>query len=262
MRAINPFCNQQTTIGMPSWYIAPMSTNNPSHPKQQQETETGAGASGTGAAGNGRGVAPQTSEPADASISRSARILAVAETAFAERGFDGSVLNKIAVSAGLGNAGLIHHFKNKHTLYRAVLEDIGADLNAAISAAISAADGPESRLRAFAMTHVEWADRRPTGARLIQREIMDNADRMESAHTFPLVDYVYTGRGLVEEAKAAGVIRDLPTEVVLTMIVGTMLHAAEIRPTYRRLFATELLNDNRTWITANFDALFDMLTSQ
>ena len=189
------------------------------------------------------------------------QILEAAEQAFADRGLDGATLRQIAASVGLGNAGLIYYFASKETLYRAVLGDIGNDLERSIAAALARDLDPLTRLRAYVDAQIDWIDRRPTGARLVQRELLDNEKRIASANALPLQGYVETGRRLVDEAKAAGVIRPLPTEVILTMIVGTMLHAAEIRPTYARLFKTPLLSNTRPWVNTNVDALFDMLAN-
>ncbi|SPL92724.1 Transcriptional regulator, TetR family [[Actinomadura] parvosata subsp. kistnae] len=53
---------------------------------------------------------------------RRERILATALLEFAEHGYRGASLARIAERAGLSQAGLLHHFRNKELLLIAVLD--------------------------------------------------------------------------------------------------------------------------------------------
>lgn len=67
---------------------------------------------------------PRTSTPSparDPEHSR-ARILAAAHTEFAEHGFDGARVDRIAALAGINKRMLYHYFGNKDALFCAVLE--------------------------------------------------------------------------------------------------------------------------------------------
>ena len=56
------------------------------------------------------------------------RILDEAGAAFAERGFNGASLDRIAGAAGITRAGLLYHFETKEQLLIAVLDDRDAQL--------------------------------------------------------------------------------------------------------------------------------------
>lgn len=51
-----------------------------------------------------------------------ARILDAADSAFAEQGYDGTSLARVAEAVGMSQAGLLHHFPTKRALLLAVLE--------------------------------------------------------------------------------------------------------------------------------------------
>ncbi|HWR87919.1 MAG TPA: helix-turn-helix domain-containing protein, partial [Acidiferrobacterales bacterium] len=55
------------------------------------------------------------------------RILVVAETLFAEHGFDAVSMNAIAEAAGVSKANVFHHFTCKNDLYIAVLRNACRD---------------------------------------------------------------------------------------------------------------------------------------
>jgi AcrR family transcriptional regulator len=190
---------------------------------------------------------------------RRQHILEQAERLFADHGYEGAALAEIARAAGLGNAGLIHHFPSKAALYRAVLEQLGTDLDARLSAAIAGEADPGARLRAFIMVQVDWALERPMGVRVIQREILDNVDRMPKARALPLARFANTGKTIIEEAQAAGVVAPGPPEVVLNYVIGTLTYAAVVRPTLQKILGTRLVRTDAAWLRANATAILDTL---
>lgn len=60
---------------------------------------------------------------ADADQDSRAAILASARSVFARRGFEGASTREVAQAAGVNNAMIYYHFKDKDELYRAVLVD-------------------------------------------------------------------------------------------------------------------------------------------
>lgn len=64
-------------------------------------------------------------------------ILSAAEQVFAEGGYRGSSLATVAERAGVTQSGLLHHFRNKEDLLRAVLEQHEARDNAVLRGPLS-----------------------------------------------------------------------------------------------------------------------------
>lgn len=88
------------------------------------------------------------------------KILATAEGLFADRGYDGTGIQDIAVTAGVNKALIYYHFKNKQdiidSLFRRTLEEMFSMQGAARSRVRSAAGGErvEERL-AFIIGYLE-----------------------------------------------------------------------------------------------------------
>ncbi len=112
-------------------------------------------------------------------------ILDRAEALFTEHGFHGVSLATIAAAAGLGNAGLIHHFPTKQKLYREVLRRLGEDLDSVVADALTGAMGTRGKLETVIRVVATWSLQRAGRARLMIRELLDNVDRVERARTLP-----------------------------------------------------------------------------
>jgi AcrR family transcriptional regulator len=107
---------------------------------------------------------------AEGDLSTKARILAAAESLFAERGFAGTAIRDIAKRSGLNGASLYNHFPSKQALYEAVLErGIRPLLEELVRAAAAPASDPQEAQRVIEalMAHLE---RTPLLPRLVQHE--------------------------------------------------------------------------------------------
>lgn len=71
-----------------------------------------------------------------------ARVIAAAEPLFAELGFSGCSLLRIAKAAGTSESGVLRFFPSKEDVFFAVIEAALAELHARFDAALAAADAP------------------------------------------------------------------------------------------------------------------------
>ncbi len=189
--------------------------------------------------------------PSSPPKSRKEIILDRAEQHFADHGFQGASLSAIARDAEVGNPGLLHHFPSKEVLYRAVLEKQAEELMARIQRRVETAGSLQQRLQAFVALQVEWMHARPTGFRLVTRELLDNSERIQLAQTRPLEVFLLGSLALLEEAQAAGLVRrEIPAVVVLTIILGTLNYAKIVRPTFSKAFPVPALKSDSAWMKA------------
>lgn len=75
-------------------------------------------------------------------------LLARGRTLFAERGFTGTATEEIVAAAGITRGALYYHFADKLDLFRAVFEELAAEVVARIDAAAADARGGGAALRA------------------------------------------------------------------------------------------------------------------
>lgn len=132
-------------------------------------------------------------------------------------------MSSIARAAGLGNAGLIHHFPTKAALYRAILESIGADLDARDAAGLADAATPLDRLRGLVDALTALGQEHPTALMIITQELLDRSGRIGSAAALPLAGVVRDTVTVIEDGQAEGSVRDGNPVALTAALHGALL---------------------------------------
>lgn len=106
------------------------------------------------------------------------RILRAAEQVFAQAGFGGATMARIAEAAALPKANLHYYFGTKEALYRAVLEDI---LEIWLDAAdpIAAGADPAEALQRYIQAKLRLSRERPCASKVFANELLHGAPILE-----------------------------------------------------------------------------------
>lgn len=84
---------------------------------------------------------------------------------------------------------------------------------------------------------------------LIQRELLDNAERVRSARRFPLRGYLETAIEVVSRAAdAASIKRDIPPVAILCILLGSISYAHTVRPTFAESLKLATLQQRASWL--------------
>ena len=147
----------------------------------------------------------------------SARILRAAEKVFAQSGMAGATMAQIATAAGMPTPTVHYYFRDKLTLYQAVLEHI-LRLWLEETAVISEDSDPREALSAYIRAKMRFARTYPDASRVFAAEIMAGAP-----HARPFLDSVL--RPLVDRKAAVveawnreGKLRDVDPRHLLFLI--------------------------------------------
>jgi len=100
------------------------------------------------------------------------KILAAAIPLFADTGYSGISMRRIAKEVGLNAATLYHHFKDKQTLYMKTMSYVFAHKTEALVKILSSDAPPEQRLKQFIIAFCQLINDNPDFGKLIQREIL------------------------------------------------------------------------------------------
>jgi len=101
-----------------------------------------------------------------------AAILQAAVREFAREGVAGARTDAIARSAGVNKALLYYYFKDKESLYQAVLDEVFSGLRSTIHAALAQKLPPRNRLIAYVRAHFDYIASNPLYPRIVQAEFL------------------------------------------------------------------------------------------
>jgi TetR/AcrR family transcriptional regulator len=110
-----------------------------------------------------------------------AAILDAATREFAAEGVAGARIDEIARAAGVNKAMLYYYYRDKETLYGAVLERVFRGLVERLNALLEQPLAPREKILAYAATHFDYIAASPSYPKLVIGEMM-RAGRRGSPH--------------------------------------------------------------------------------
>jgi len=168
---------------------------------------------------------PKTDDP-----KARAKVLAAAETLFAEHGFAGVGVRQIAAAAGVNGAMIHYYFGNKENLYVAVIENAASTVRGLIAEAMQSATSLEERLTRFVRAYAGYLFDHPHLARILSREML--AGGKHFMQVFP--KYGPTNYGMLREAMAEGVrsgeLRAIDVDLAPISLIGMIVVFQLLRP--------------------------------
>jgi len=115
-----------------------------------------------------------------------AAILQAAAYEFAEHGIAGARTDSIAREAGVNKALLYYYFKDKETLYSAVLDEAFAGLKKSVFEVLNSDLPPRQKILAYAGAYFDFIASNQIYPRLMQREMM-RAKEGQSSHVDKII---------------------------------------------------------------------------
>ena len=155
-----------------------------------------------------------------------ARIMAAAEIVFAEHGVRGATVDEIAKRADMSKPNLLYYYKNKETLYRAVLGHT-LDIWLEPLAEIDADKDPESEIRRYIARKLEASRNNPHASRIFATEMLRGAPVLDSYLRGELKSLVTEKCAVIEQWIAAGKLAPIDPIHLIFMIWATTQHYAD-----------------------------------
>lgn len=161
---------------------------------------------------------------------------------FAQEGVSGARMDKIADAAGVNKALLYYYFKDKESLYGALLDHVFAGLLEVTSAALDKPGTPRERFCAYVSAHFDYVADAPVYPRLLQFELM-RSGRAGSPHIKRLVTNYLTPiverlAKLLQEGIDAGQFRKVDVRNFISSTVAVITNYFLNAPISRILLPT------------------------
>jgi AcrR family transcriptional regulator len=151
-------------------------------------------------------------------------ISTVAETLFAERGFDGTYLREIAERAGSTKALIYHYYGSKEELYLSVLESAASEVTTQVEAIAVGNDSPEDKIRRVIRVFLDAYQAHPQRFRVLQR-VVDEHHVAAVTLAERWFSRVYAALGVIaEDGVRHKQFKPLLPPLVPVIVVGLIIH--------------------------------------
>ena len=166
-------------------------------------------------------------------LSSREKILDVAESLFARRGYAGVGMREVAGHAGLGKSSLFHHFRTKAALYCEVVDRILGRIRERLDPVLVRAGDPMETLEHLVEGLVDVLAEHPNTSRILLRSLFEEEEFVtapppELVAVDARLEEMLTGiRVLLEQAVRAGALRTVSVpDLMQTLIGATVYHFA------------------------------------
>ncbi len=149
------------------------------------------------------------------------RILAAAETVFAERGFFHAKVSQIAQEAGVADGTIYNYFKSKDDVLISLFENRMGQVCVRMRENVAAAEGARAKLERFVHTHLLMVEEHPNLAEVLTVELRQSAKFMKEHANPQFGEYLKILATIIADGQADGVFEaDVPAPVAARGIFG------------------------------------------
>ena len=180
-------------------------------------------------------------------------ILIAAEKEFAERGFTGASMNRIALGAGVARTNVHYYFKNKEDLYAYVLTDVIQMWDESFNQ-ITADDDPAQALEAYIRAKVAYSKTNPLASKIFASEMLRGAPVLSNYLKKDYRDWMRSKAHIMKSWVAQGKMDPVDPFYLIFMIWGSTQHYADFEVQVKTVLGKSRLS------SADFDKIADNLT--
>lgn len=154
---------------------------------------------------------------------------------FAERGFDGTSVERIAHRAGVNKAMINYHFGGKRKLYVAILSATFTEMASRLGPLRGSSQPAESLLREFVSTFAGMVASRPAIPHILLREILSGGRHVDE-HLLPHFLAVFSiVREIVERGVRDGSFRPVHPFLAHLTLIGSLVFFFVTAPVRERV---------------------------
>ncbi|MDD2502175.1 MAG: TetR/AcrR family transcriptional regulator [Geobacter sp.] len=153
---------------------------------------------------------------------RQAEIVQAALDVIGRLGVNGLTIHEVALAAGMCEANIYRHFRNKQDVVKAVVEFIGSQVTSRAAQLAGSSGKPLDKLEKVVLAHTEMIAKNPGIPRLLFSDGgMVTGGKIAQVMNSRIEGFLATLTGLIEAASAEGALREgVSARETATTIVG------------------------------------------
>jgi AcrR family transcriptional regulator len=164
------------------------------------------------------------------------KLLDIAETLFAEKGFYGASVRDLAQGIGIAKSSLLHHFPTKEKLYGAVLKKLADEMTAEVRQIRERFPDAKEQISQFVQVLCSNSGKKPNRVNILLRELLDNPKRAEKARKWFFVDYFKELTGMIQSGQEKGIFKPVNPEIFILQLLGAHRYLIISLPTVKQFF--------------------------
>ncbi len=151
-----------------------------------------------------------------------AKICAVAQTLFAERGFGSTTIREIADQTGVNSGLLYHYFPNKEALYLSLLEAAVSGVVAQVENIAASTDTPDEKIRQIVQLYLAHFQAHPQSFQLVQRAVDEHSPAAQALAQRWYSRAFTAFHTITAEGVQEGLFKPLPPPLMSFAIIGLL----------------------------------------
>jgi AcrR family transcriptional regulator len=164
------------------------------------------------------------------------KLIDIAETLFAEKGFYGTSIRDLADGIAIAKSSLFHHFSTKEKLYGAVLKKLANEMTEEVKAVREQFLDEKEQIFQFVQLLYNNSKKKPNRENIILRELLDNPKRAEKAKKWFFVDYFNELTGMIKSGQSKGLFKPVNPEIFILQLLGAHRYLIISLPTVKQFF--------------------------
>ena len=168
------------------------------------------------------------------------RLIDIAESLFAEKGFYGTSIRDLAEGIGIAKSSLLHHFPTKEKLYGTVLKKLADEMTAEVRQIRYQCPDEKDQIFRFVHLLCDNSKSHPNRENIILRELIDNPKRAEKAKKWFFVDYFRELADIVRSGQAKTIFKPVNPEIFILQLLGAHRYLVISLPTVKQFFDPEI----------------------
>ncbi|MCD6585842.1 MAG: TetR/AcrR family transcriptional regulator [Desulfobacteraceae bacterium] len=164
------------------------------------------------------------------------KLIEIAESLFAEKGFYGTSIRDLADSIAIAKSSLLHHFHTKENLYGAVLKKLADEMTEEVKAVQKQFPNEKKQIFEFVQLLCNNSEKKPNRENIILRELLDNPKRAEKAKKWFFIDYFKGLTDIIKSGQSNGVFKPVSPEIFILQLLGAHRYLIISLPTVKQFF--------------------------